>query len=129
MREKIAVVQHIDPYLPIINQLGSKSFLDDLPRCNRRNDKAAFFKKVLHRFPCQLERILEPLDDPFLFEKRKRRATVLQGISQQAVCSFEVLIPLYPSNVCFVRHTGSLMRMSGLCPTEEESGHKRHRKE
>src|SRR5207302_7378161 len=112
-REKIAMVEHVDPDLAFSENFRGESFLQDLPRSDRRDNKTSFFEKILKRFPRQLERIFEPLDNSFLFEKGKIGWTALQGLIEQRVRFFEVLKTLFPADV---RHHGHRVKFTRIAP-------------
>ena len=99
VREKIAVVEHVNPGLAIGENLCGKRFFEDLPQRDRRDNKPAFFQEIFDRLPGQLEGILKPLDDSFFFQKGKFGRTFLQCLMEEQVGSVEVLKALFPANV------------------------------
>ncbi len=97
--EKVAVIEHVNPDLPIGENLGRECILQHLPGRDRGKDKAALFQVILHGLPCEFEAILESLDDAFLFQLIQCRGAPLHRVAQKHECSVEVLKALFPADV------------------------------
>ena len=69
--------EHVDPDLPIGKNLCGKGILQHLTGSHRRNGQAARFEKIPDNFPGQLEGILKPLNDSFLFKEGQFGRTFL----------------------------------------------------
>ena len=70
--EEIAMIQHVDPDLPIREDFGGEGILQDLTRSDGGENDTAFLEVVLRSFPRQFEGIFKPLDDAFLLQLVQR---------------------------------------------------------
>jgi hypothetical protein len=61
VREQVAVVDHVDPRLAVIQNPSCKGVLDHLPRCHRTENHAALLQVVFDRLPGEFKRVFEPL--------------------------------------------------------------------
>ena len=80
--EKIAVVEHVDPDLSIVKNLGCVRVFQHLARRHRGKDEPALFEVVLHGLPCEFEETFEALNDAFSFQRIERIGTVLHRAAQ-----------------------------------------------
>ena len=99
MRQQIAMVQHIDPDLPVAENFDREGVLEHLPGSSRRENKSAVFQIVLHRLPSQFEAVFKPLNGTLLFQRIQSRRPVLQRLTQEHKRAIEVLKTLLPADV------------------------------
>ena len=99
------MVQHIDPDLAVLDDLGRESVFEDLTRCHHRKDKAPFLQIILHSLPSQLEAVFKPLDCPLFFQLIQGVRSLFQRDAQQHKRAVKILKALLPPDVRRCTHS------------------------
>ena len=81
VREEVAVVEHIDPNLPICDYFCSKSFFNHLAGCCWSDGNPTVFQIVFHAFLGQLECVFHSLSGTFLFQWREVLLGIVKAMS------------------------------------------------
>lgn len=98
MGQQIAVVEHVDPYLTVIEQPRRKSRFDDRARRDRFDDLSFVFKIILEGLPGEFQGEFETLDGPFLFQVGQGADAPFQGLAQEnhgAVATMSLISALF----------------------------------
>ena len=99
VRQEIAVIQHVDPDLTIVDHLGRERVFQDLTGRHRGEDDAAVFEIIFDGFPGQLERIFETLHDPFFLQRIQRCGSIFQGLAEENESAVKILESLFPAYI------------------------------
>ena len=84
VREEVAVVEHINPNLPIGNDFCKKSLFNNLARRCRRDRHAAVLQVIFHTFPSQFESVFQTLSCSFLLQWREALLPIRKSFAQKA---------------------------------------------
>src|SRR5262249_15466557 len=109
MREEVAMIQHVNPYLAVGQNRSVNSVLYNLSGRHRNNDRSLGFEVVLCSLPCKFETVFESLNCSLLLQQRELTRPILQGIFQHFERSFKIAQSLFPANIGSFVHAASLL--------------------
>jgi hypothetical protein len=99
VRQQIALVQHIDPKLAVLDDVRRKGLFQDVSGRRWHHPDSGLLHVVQQGLPCQVERVLEAMNRALLLERRELLNTPCDGLVHQRAGAVQIVEALFPPRV------------------------------